>query len=169
MIRKTLTILSLIGLLLSVGLWGASYWNFMCHVDEHRHLLLVLGHGKLAVFYWAERTIWPQEWAEERRAEDFSFRREQISMIVLRTTPDAPSNKRTPFRFEKTWGFVGYRGMETSWLPGINRYANSLMALHVPLWIPSLVFASFTYLGFRPFYRRRKRKKLGLSQSKLIH
>ena len=27
MIRKTLTILSLIGLLLSVGLWGASYFN----------------------------------------------------------------------------------------------------------------------------------------------
>ncbi len=27
MIRKTLTILSLLGLLLSVGLWGASYWN----------------------------------------------------------------------------------------------------------------------------------------------
>ncbi len=27
MIRKTLTILSLVGLLLSVGLWGVSYWN----------------------------------------------------------------------------------------------------------------------------------------------
>ena len=27
MLRKTLTILSLIGLLLSVGLWGVSYWN----------------------------------------------------------------------------------------------------------------------------------------------
>ena len=26
MLRRTLTILSLIGLLLSVGLWGASYW-----------------------------------------------------------------------------------------------------------------------------------------------
>ena len=29
MIRKTLTILSLLGLLLSVGLWGASYFNFV--------------------------------------------------------------------------------------------------------------------------------------------
>ncbi len=28
MIRKTLTILSLIGLLLSVGLWGVSYFRF---------------------------------------------------------------------------------------------------------------------------------------------
>ena len=27
MLRKTLTILSLIGLLLSAGLWGVSYWN----------------------------------------------------------------------------------------------------------------------------------------------
>ena len=30
MIRKTLTIFSLIGLLLSVGLWGVSYFNIFC-------------------------------------------------------------------------------------------------------------------------------------------
>ncbi len=29
MIRKTLTIISLLGLLLSVGLWGVSYWGFL--------------------------------------------------------------------------------------------------------------------------------------------
>ena len=34
MIRKTLTILSLIGLLLSVGLWGASYFWDVCYVGD---------------------------------------------------------------------------------------------------------------------------------------
>ena len=29
MLRKTLTILSLLGLLLSLGLWGMSYGNFL--------------------------------------------------------------------------------------------------------------------------------------------
>ncbi len=36
MIRKTLTILSLVGLLLSVGLWGVSYffYSFKVGIDE---------------------------------------------------------------------------------------------------------------------------------------
>jgi len=34
MIRKTLTILSLIGLLLSVGLWGASYWRIKYRMNR---------------------------------------------------------------------------------------------------------------------------------------
>ncbi len=35
MIRKTLTIVSLVGLLLSVGLWGASYFRFRCFTESH--------------------------------------------------------------------------------------------------------------------------------------
>ncbi len=34
MLRKTLTILSLLGLLLSVGLWGASYFR-VSHTARH--------------------------------------------------------------------------------------------------------------------------------------
>ena len=34
MLRKTLTILTLVGLLLSVGLWGVSYWNMAVLIDR---------------------------------------------------------------------------------------------------------------------------------------
>ena len=35
MLRKTLTILSILGLLLSVALWGASYWGFFWRSHDH--------------------------------------------------------------------------------------------------------------------------------------
>ena len=44
MIHKTLTILSLIGLLLSVGLWGVSYWEPLYHTDDG--VVLWAGHGR---------------------------------------------------------------------------------------------------------------------------
>ena len=40
MFRKTLTILSLIGLLLSVGLWGVSYWNVSVLIDRSSYRVL---------------------------------------------------------------------------------------------------------------------------------
>ncbi len=46
MIRKTLTILSLIGLLLSVGLWGASYFRPTLRT---RHLTIMLTSGRIVV------------------------------------------------------------------------------------------------------------------------
>ncbi len=39
MIRRTLTILSLIGLLLSVGLWGASYLAFGYSIGTHQFIV----------------------------------------------------------------------------------------------------------------------------------
>ena len=42
MLRKTLTILSLIGLLLSVGLWGVSYFNF-CYCGTKYGFVLMQG------------------------------------------------------------------------------------------------------------------------------
>ncbi len=40
MIRKTLTIFSLIGLLLSVGLWGVSYWNVGVLIDRSSYYVI---------------------------------------------------------------------------------------------------------------------------------
>ena len=48
MIRKTLTILSLMGLLLSVGLWGVSYHGPFCLTD---HFLLQVWKGGIGVLY----------------------------------------------------------------------------------------------------------------------
>ena len=48
MLRKTLAILSLIGLLLSVGLWGVTYFNFVA-VTSPRGPSWQLRHGCFAV------------------------------------------------------------------------------------------------------------------------
>ena len=47
MIRKTLTIISLIGLLLSLGLWGASYLHVGCFLDESTNRFLLVSAGAL--------------------------------------------------------------------------------------------------------------------------
>ena len=52
MIRKTLTSLSLIGLLFSVGLWGVSYWNMSSlHVRKSDEFRAELSQGCLFVRY----------------------------------------------------------------------------------------------------------------------
>ena len=48
MLRKTLTTLSLIGLLLSVGLWGASYWDVFW-LSKDRRLVLFLWRSSLVI------------------------------------------------------------------------------------------------------------------------
>jgi hypothetical protein len=49
MLRKTLTILSLIGLLLSVGAWGASYFQVYYMGDNHG---LSLAYGAVRYTFW---------------------------------------------------------------------------------------------------------------------
>ncbi len=44
MLRKSLTISSLIGLLLSVGLWGVSYWN-LSWLSSDNHINVWIGRG----------------------------------------------------------------------------------------------------------------------------
>ena len=52
MLRKTLTILSLVGLLLSVGLWGVSYWNLMVLlIRKTEGVEIVLSQGCLQFGY----------------------------------------------------------------------------------------------------------------------
>ncbi len=51
MIRKTLILLSFIGLLLSVGLWGVSYWSVHCWWGGN-HLHLAMGTS-----YWSKHPI----------------------------------------------------------------------------------------------------------------
>ncbi len=45
MLCKTLTILSLLGLLLSVGLWGVSYFNFVCWPSGDRGSFVEISSG----------------------------------------------------------------------------------------------------------------------------
>ncbi len=56
MLRKTLTILSLIGLLLSVGLWGACYWGI--GYEGSHHMIALTGGG---VYYAYFQYEWPSQ------------------------------------------------------------------------------------------------------------
>ena len=62
MLRKTLTILSLVGLLLSVGLWGVSYWEPYCRTDEST---LSASKGRFLLSYIGIEVVFaegPERW-----------------------------------------------------------------------------------------------------------
>ncbi len=123
MIRKSLTILSLIGLLLSVGLWGVSY--------------TVLG------------------WSNTRTTISVSGGAlRYVQFVGLSTTGT------------RRW-WSGFNSFDTALIPrvgwrrGIAGQGGTQHFL-LPFWIPSAFFATALWSCCRPFYRRRKRKKLGL-------
>ncbi len=57
MLRKTLTMISLIGLLLSTGLWAASYWNLTAVLSSQRPTIQ-LSRGTLRI-RWDHYAHWP--------------------------------------------------------------------------------------------------------------
>ncbi len=136
MLRKTLTILSLIGLLFSVGLWGASYWNLV-HVNCKGAMLVTQGGFESRNFFPRSRSI------PMRKKPDGS-----IEALPL---------NRWYFSGFGGWGFGGWR---TRWLPEFSR---SPQHIYIPLWMPTALFGVM-FASCRPltFHRRRKRKKLGL-------
>ncbi len=73
MLRKTVTVLSLIGLLLSVGAWGVSYWHFL-YVDGKFNIFLKSGWLDIHRGRSLQQHL---DWATEVKAlqqrEDFSF------------------------------------------------------------------------------------------------
>ncbi len=141
MLRKTLTIVSLIGLLLSVGLWGMSYFNliYLCMSMES---LLLLTEGRLRWAPYATAKFPVDEYG--RQGVELTMYPPEI-MLTL-THPQINQQHR--------WYWEGYRGLRTRFQP---------MARAVPLWMPAFLFAAIFCLC-RPLrhIRRRKRKKLGL-------
>ncbi len=142
MLRKTLTILSLIGLLLSVGLWGASYFN----------IFLSNGRYSMRLERGAVRCDWlgpfvapgkgraaypPGYWAVEFKA----------GKSVAGVNPGIHVD-----------GFKNFRTYGIPWL-------QTHLLIHswgVPMWMATGLFGSMLWLFYHPLHRRRKRKKLGL-------
>jgi len=67
MIRKTLTILSLIGFLLSVGAWGVSYYRMVWVLPTLRHRI-ELSRGAVTLQSLTAPTM-PDEWLRSARQE----------------------------------------------------------------------------------------------------
>ena len=134
MIRKTLTILSLIGLLLSVGLWGVSFFWSVIWLSSDCTIRVEYGHGGLLLAI-SERKVFPDDKAGWR--------------VVW---------WRFPYR-EATW-LPDYWSITTG--STISTQV-PLRGVDVPLWIPVVPFAFLVWYNcFSPAHRRRKRKKLGL-------
>ncbi len=192
MFRKTLTILSVLGLLLSVGLWGVSYLQLSYGKPSHAHPKLAISNGALS--YWhgepepiigAEvfRAIVAAAPTIQHRA-DIIFLDEynDEEMSVSPTLEDLLESDRLEWeaevheRFEEIkakiaavnrplrgaeheWMRVGCGSLRTIWRPS---YSRQSQLLRIPLWIPTVLFATMFLWSFLPIRRRRKREKLGL-------
>ena len=138
MLRKTLTILSLIGLLLSVGLWGASYYAIAAWVSGKGSFRAFISYGCLEVDYVLSNSIIP--------GGPSNFR--GPSRVALRRFPN----------FRTQW-------LPSSDVNSMYRQPNSAKRRRVvlPMSMTALGFGIVLCLC-RPLQdrRRRKRKKLGL-------
>lgn len=133
MIRNRLTIFSLIGLLLSMVLWGMSYFRPYVGLP-HDNRIVWLGEGSIV------------------------SGRYNLSRLYERTDDGSVifDEDGVPQKLDYYWGFTGFMGLKTEWLP--RRYP----VISVPLWMVALTFAMLYCRRFIPLSRRRKRMKLGL-------
>ena len=145
MIRKTLAILSLIGLLLSVGLWCVSYVRivYQCNTDRFTTRWLILAYGAMycVEIRFSDRNSISARWVQ-----------------LPKRSPPLKSSKGNRVVLENgQWQVLGFAGMGRAWKPIVKP------RMRIPLWILVLVFTA-AFSATRPIHnrRRRKRKKLGL-------
>ena len=134
MIRNLLTLLSLMGLLLSVGAWGLSFSNNLVHIGCFQprsgllhHVVLVPGKAILI---------------------------RDGGVGTVRST--GPS-----WRFGDNQFFLHVTGQS---IKSTSEYTRLFRSITVPMWLPTIIFAIPVgwLVVWTPLRRRRKRKKLGL-------
>ncbi len=138
MLRKTLTILSLLGLLLSAGLWGVSYLNLFYFGTQHN---LNTSGGYILYDYRSNPTPVP--------LAEIGWSLGAFDSRTIYGNEQRRENQKT---------FLG----QTILWPGF-MFSKQMIAVAVPLWMPTFLFASlcFAFL-YLPSHRRRKRRNLGL-------
>lgn len=119
MLRKNLTAISSIGLVISVVLWVASYLRLWLRLGDY---YIAVIRGALDCF-WYTGTDW------ERVPEGISW--------------------------------YGFYGFDTLLVPQLHRTPH-LHGFLIPLWIPTILFSIPLWLPHVPWYRRHRRRKLGL-------
>ncbi len=133
MLRKTLTILSLIGLLLSVGLWGVSYVGVLVH-----RATLPWQLGALVL-------------------------RGELTITSLKLSQDAIATMGISDGIGWEYGAqLRAMPFEWNWWPRYASNNPSFSYMSIPLYLPVLLFGVWPLWLLLPFRRRRKRKKLGL-------
>ena len=141
MLRKTLTILSLFGLLISVGAWGVSCYGLGVRSVQaggpesnfsdgiHTEFFLVNGRALCA---------------------------RSRGMFGSESTTDWGFGLQVRLYYDDYFGGGWWRPYLSASSP------HGYRVLFVSLWVPCLVFAALPAYRISPIYRRRKRKKLGL-------
>ncbi len=153
MLRRTITVLSLIGLLLSVGLWGVSYFNLVRATHRNNYPIVISGvmnenwqGGSLALIGGALKYgmggfgYWPLSDGRMFQASLDAFGEQYLEAQPPR------------------WISRGCTGFTTHW-----RFVYmSGRVVVIPLWIPTVLFGILPTAALVRVTRRRKRKKLGL-------
>ena len=151
MFRKIMTTGSLVGLLLSVGLWGVSFlWWFQC-VPTQSGPMIAIGWG-LIVF---SGTGLPPP---SQLPEDYSTwtagtrqRSSQPETVLYKTgweLSKMSAANRPPFSPWRSWF--------------MNDWPRKVSVV-VPFWMPTILFVLILYFCYPLYYyRRHKRKKRGL-------
>ena len=153
MLRRTLTILSLIGLLLSLGAWAASYFNLVRATHRNNGPVVISGvmnenwqGGSLALVGGALKCglggfgYWPLSDGRMFQASLDAFGEQHLEAQPPR------------------WISYGPTGLGTHW----RFFYRSGRVLVLPLWIPTVLFGVLPTIALVRFGRRRKREKLGL-------
>ena len=138
MLRKTLTILSLIGLLLSVGLWcfsyyGVEFWRIQALGNPNDNYFILVVDGK----------------ALGSRIKNVGGRSELFTWYRF--------GLQARLTGEGAFQGGGLRWWRPYWSGSV------LRSFQVSLWLPVALSACSCFILLRvPLHRRRKRKKLGL-------
>ena len=145
MIRKSTSVLSLIGLLLSEGLWGVSYYGFSYNrVHFPSRTSFIFMNGFLQVLS-IER--WSNQGPEYRSSLS-------TNVAWNHGAPIREIAEKQSMSLLRTW--------RPYWRSGTFTSGKNFTAAVMPLWNLTLFFLLLFGASYLPFHRRRKRKKLGL-------
>ncbi len=167
MIRKTLTILSLIGLLLSVGLWGVSYWGL--HLRKSPiHVKVAKGGLSLVPSRLTKEEEESRLALLQAKMRSFHMEWDESKAEHVRVDPGRVSNEETALQREfdtlrqrQLW-VDGFESLETKWALRLPTSPGQ-RSWYIPMWITTLLFgAMLGLLQTSVRHRCRKRKKLGL-------
>ena len=149
MLRKTLTRLSLVGLVLTVALWGVSYFWIIRYDQDGQ---ITLGNGFI-------------QFSQRESAEMWELLRQQGKLPPLSEEQKAANKLRLEAMYPH-WTVIGFRTFD--FYRGLPRFSDlgggflKGWSVLIPLWIPALLFSAPFLLPLPRRWRRRKRKKLGL-------
>lgn len=157
MFRKTITIFSFIGLLVSVGLWGFSTFYEVSHIPRSLRCQVVVFWGVISIA-WPDRAyylITEDQLAAMFEERGIDTRSEDWTPALVgggAATPGLAIRRVAPeFRF-------GLR------LPRIERRQSKTLghyAISAPIWLPVSLFAVLLIWSTAPGRRRRKRRNRG--------